>query len=80
VRPRAAHVSADAEVVRRAGARDIAARRALADSVSMHQRLNSKNTKFLNIRAQNFEYESCRSHYPLNFHKGHKVFFSTEFA
>jgi hypothetical protein len=46
VQPRAAHVSADAEVVRRTGARDIVARRALADSVSMHQRLNSKNTKF----------------------------------
>jgi hypothetical protein len=37
-------------------------------------------SKKLNRSAQSGEYESCRSNYPYNFHKGRLVFFSTDFA
>jgi glutamate synthase domain-containing protein 1 len=53
---------------------------AAADNVTVYPCLKLKNSNFLNTSAQNFEYESCRSHYPYNFHKGHMGFFSTDFA
>jgi hypothetical protein len=65
--PRAVH-GADAEAGVRG--RGIATRRRGAERgrsvlVLLSLGLNTTNSKILNRSAQNFEYKSCRSHYPL---------------
>jgi hypothetical protein len=58
-------VGADAEKARRTGTRDVSARQRSGRQRVKVPVFELEKLHFLNRSAQNFEYESCRSHYPL---------------
>jgi hypothetical protein len=71
---------ADAEVGRRAGARDVASRRRPGQTALLVTSLKMIFSKILYISAPNFEYESCRSSFPIPLSKRLYRVFSIDFV